>query len=130
MAGSIAFRGTFGRAAGSTRLGGLLHAPELETLIGDRLFDRAPRQIVWRGAVGTNDSGRLPRAVLGGQLAAGGIAGECAQIGASLRFEHEDVHHANILSARRTRLRVGWPAPLRRRLGLQRLPLGPRNYLR
>src|SRR5262245_11532238 len=113
----------------SAGLGGFLHTPELKTLLGDCFFDRPAGKIVRRGAVRADHARCLPGTVLGRQLAAGGVAGERAQIAAGLRLEHENVHHANILSAATTRRRVGWPAP--RGAGWAKNPsLGPRYYLR
>src|SRR5262245_35079526 len=69
-----------------------LHTPELETLLIDRLLNRGTGEIVRRSALGRDHADRVPGTEMGGQLAAGRIAGERAQFLVGVRLENVDSH--------------------------------------
>src|SRR5262249_38309416 len=69
-----------------------LDAPELETLLGDRLLNRTAWKIVRRRFVGPDHASRVPGPVLLRQLASFRIARECTQFALGIGLEHEDTH--------------------------------------
>ena len=80
------------------------HAPELKTLIFDRLLDLPARELVGRIPVGRDRADCVPRPKLARQLASIQIAGERAKILVRPRFENKNSHGASANSRRSHKL--------------------------